>query len=101
MGSGGYFSLQSSIVAQIVGSHRVNQAIGVIELASSIGFLAGPISGGALLDAFGGPSAGAEAYKPAMVSHTTLLRDMGLMSCAHAVLGWRYNFRLGHSRSVD
>ncbi|KAJ9125077.1 hypothetical protein QFC22_000030 [Naganishia vaughanmartiniae] len=66
MGSGGYFSLQSSIVAQIVGSHRVNQAIGAIELASSIGFLAGPISGGALLDAFGGPSAGAEAYKPAM-----------------------------------
>ncbi|KAJ9127745.1 hypothetical protein QFC24_000028 [Naganishia onofrii] len=60
------FVVGSSIVAQIVGSHRVNQAIGVIELASSIGFLAGPISGGALLDAFGGPSAGAEAYKPAM-----------------------------------
>lgn len=33
-----------------------------------LGFLAGPVSGGALLDAFGGPEAGAEAYKPAMVS---------------------------------
>ncbi|GHJ89148.1 hypothetical protein NliqN6_5550 [Naganishia liquefaciens] len=66
MGSGGYFSLQSSIVAQIVGSHRVGPAIGAIELVSSIGFLAGPVSGGALLDAFGGPDAGAKAYKPAM-----------------------------------
>lgn len=37
MGSGGYFSLQSSIVAQIVGSHRVGAAIGAIELVSSIG----------------------------------------------------------------
>lgn len=37
MGSGGYFSLQSSIVAQIVGSHRVGPAIGAIELVSSIG----------------------------------------------------------------
>jgi predicted MFS family arabinose efflux permease len=37
MGSGGYFSLQSSIVAQIVGSHRVGTAIGAIELVSSIG----------------------------------------------------------------
>jgi hypothetical protein len=37
MGSGGYFSLQSSIVAQSVGSHRVGAAIGAIELVSSIG----------------------------------------------------------------
>lgn len=37
MGSGGYFSLQSPIVAQIVGSHRVGAAIGAIELVSSIG----------------------------------------------------------------
>ncbi|KAI5454814.1 hypothetical protein NCC49_003696 [Naganishia albida] len=66
MGSGGYFSLQSSIVAQIVGQHRVGAAIGAIELVSSIGFLAGPVSGGALLDAFGGPEVGASAYKPAM-----------------------------------
>ncbi|KAJ9104748.1 hypothetical protein QFC19_003889 [Naganishia cerealis] len=76
----------SSIVAQIVGSHRVNQAIGAIELVSSIGFLAGPISGGALLDAFGGPEAGAEAYKPAMylVGGTTFAQDKESLSTSIA-----------------
>ena len=39
-----------------------------LEVAGSFGFLAGPISAGALLDAFGGVEAGAKAYKPAIVS---------------------------------
>lgn len=44
MGSGGYFSLQSSIVGQIVGSHRVGPAIGAIELVSSIGQSSYPVN---------------------------------------------------------
>lgn len=49
-----------------------------------VGFLAGPVSGGALLDAFGGPEAGASAYKPAMVSITPFRRQF---SVADALFG--------------
>ena len=69
MGSGGFFSLQGSIVAQLVGSHRIDKAIGAIELVESVGFFAGPVTAGLLLDAFGGPEAGPAAYRPAMVSY--------------------------------
>jgi MFS family permease len=68
LGSGGFFSLQSSIVAQLIGSHRVSIGVGWLEVAMSFGNLAGPISAGALLDAFGGPSQGPGPYKPAIVS---------------------------------
>ena len=68
LGSGGFFSLQSSIVGQIIGSHRVRIGVGWLEVAMSFGNLAGPISAGALLDAFGGPGQGAGPYKPAIVS---------------------------------
>lgn len=68
MGSGGFFSLQCTITAQIVGAHRLDKALSVLELVVSAGFFAGPVSGGFLLDAFGGPSAGAKAYRPVMVS---------------------------------
>jgi MFS family permease len=67
LGSGGFFSLQSSIVAQIIGSHRVRIGIGWMEVAMSFGNLLGPITAGALLDAFGGTGQGAEPYKPAIV----------------------------------
>lgn len=66
MGSGGFFSLQGSIVGQLVGSHRIDKAIGIIELIESVGFFAGPVTAGLLLDAFGGPEAGPAAYRPAM-----------------------------------
>jgi len=66
LGSGGYFSLQSSIVAQVVGAHKINQGIGYIELSTSLGYLLGPITAGVLLDAFGGSEQGAKPYKPAM-----------------------------------
>jgi MFS family permease len=91
LGSGGYFSLQSSIVAQIVGTHKINQGIGYIELATSFGvslgrhfyipeevlityglpfdtfqYFLGPITAGILLDAFGGSDQGAKPYRPAM-----------------------------------
>lgn len=66
-GSGGFFSLQSSIVAQILGSHRLHSGVSWLEVAESFGYFAGPISAGALLDSFGGPDRGAKAYKPAMV----------------------------------
>lgn len=68
MGSGGFFSLQGSIVAELVGSHRIDKAISIIELVESVGFFAGPVTAGLLLDAFGGPEAGPAAYRPAMVS---------------------------------
>lgn len=68
MGSGGFFSLQSSIVSQILGNHRLGQGMGWLEVAESFGYFAGPISAGALLQAFGGPGQGAAPYRPAMVS---------------------------------
>lgn len=68
LGSGGFFALQSSIVAQIIGSHRLSIGVAWLEVAMSFGNLAGPISAGALLDAFGGPDKGAGPYKPAIVS---------------------------------
>jgi MFS family permease len=74
MGSGGFFSLQGSIVGQLVGSHRIDKAIGIIELIESVGFFAGPVTAGLLLDAFGGPEAGPAAYRPAMVSGRLLSR---------------------------
>jgi MFS family permease len=68
IGSGGFFALQSSVVAQVVGLHRLERGIGWLEIAASFGFLAGPISAGSLLDAFGGPSQGAGPYRPIIVS---------------------------------
>ena len=68
VGSGGFFALQSAIVSQILGSHRVNAGISWLEVSGSFGYLAGPISAGALLDAFGGADQGAGPYRPAMVS---------------------------------
>lgn len=68
LGSGGFFTLQSSIVGQIIGSHRVSIGVAWLEVAMSFGNLAGPISAGALLDAFGGSDQGAGPYKPAIVS---------------------------------
>jgi hypothetical protein len=68
MGSGGFFSLQSSIVSQILGSHRLGQGMGWLEVAESFGYFAGPVSAGALLQTFGGPGQGAAPYRPAMVS---------------------------------
>ena len=55
-------------MAQIVGSHRVRIGVGWLEVAMSFGNLAGPVSAGALLDAFGGTEQGAGPYKPAIVS---------------------------------
>jgi MFS family permease len=68
IGSGGFFALQSSVVAQVIGLHRLERGIGWLELAASFGFLAGPISAGALLDAFGGTTKGAAPYRPVIVS---------------------------------
>ena len=67
-GSGGFFALQSSVVSQTIGIHRLERGISWLEIAASFGFLAGPISAGALLDAFGGTSMGAEPYRPIIVS---------------------------------
>lgn len=78
MGSGGFFSLQCSITAQLVGSHRLDKALSAIEAIESIGLFAGPVSGGFLLDAFGGPTAGAKAYRPIMASRLVPFKTMGL-----------------------
>lgn len=67
IGSGGFFTLQSGIVSQILGLNRLQRGIGFLEIAGSFGFLAGPISAGALLDAFGGPDNGPGPYRPAIV----------------------------------
>jgi hypothetical protein len=64
-------------VAQLVGSHRIDKAIGAIELVESVGFFAGPVTAGLLLDAFGGPEAGPSAYRPAMVSRNMLGTAVG------------------------
>jgi MFS family permease len=72
IGSGGFFALQSAIISQILGSHRVNAGISWLEVGGSFGYLAGPVSAGALLDAFGGADQGAKPYRPAMVCETPL-----------------------------
>ena len=74
IGSGGFFALQSSVVAQVIGLHRLERGIGWLELAASFGFLAGPISAGALLDAFGGTTQGAGPYRPVIVSFSSIFR---------------------------
>jgi hypothetical protein len=56
------------VVARILGDHRVSRGIGWIEVAESFGYFAGPISAGALLDAFGGTDKGNGPYLPAIVS---------------------------------
>ena len=68
LGSGGFFSFQSSIVSQVLGSHRLGQGMGWLEVAESFGYFAGPVSAGALLQALGGPNVGAAQYRPAMLS---------------------------------
>ena len=71
-GSGGFFSLQTSVVGQILGSHRLHQGIAWLEVAESLGYFAGPISAGALLDASGDTQQGAGPYKPAIVGTSTV-----------------------------
>lgn len=68
LGSGGFFTLQASVVAQILGIHRLERGIGWLEISASFGFLAGPLSAGALLDAFGGTGGGSAPYRPVIVS---------------------------------
>jgi hypothetical protein len=67
-GSGGFFSLQSSVVGQVIGDHRIHSGVSWLEVAESFGYFAGPMSAGALLDAFGGVHQGAGPYLPAIVS---------------------------------
>lgn len=64
-------------------------------MAGSFGFLAGPISAGALLDAFGGVEAGAKAYKPAIVSVAEMLRDVAIGEGVVDVLirAWTWGIR--------
>ena len=51
-----------------------------MEIAASFGFLAGPISAGSLLDAFGGPTRGAQPYRPIIVRPLGTSRRLGLGS---------------------
>lgn len=108
IGSGGFFALQSAIVSQILGSHRVNAGISWLEVGGSFGYLAGPISAGALLDAFGGADDGAAPYRPAMVRHSSkvwVVCSRKLITCLTAsVLGRRLHRRrhlLGHQRAIE
>jgi hypothetical protein len=55
-----------------VGNHRLHLGVSWLEVAESFGYLAGPISAGALLEVFGGPKGGREAYLPAIVSVTDM-----------------------------
>jgi MFS family permease len=82
-GSGGFFSLQSSVVAQVIGNHRLTSGISWLEVAESFGYLVGPISAGALFDAFGGVDIGAGPFLPAIV-RSTLCPDL-----ANATSMWK------------
>ena len=90
-------------MAQIVGSHRVRIGVGWLEVAMSFGNLAGPVSAGALLDAFGGTEQGAGPYKPAIVSsdrHSGLNLQylVGATTAASAILV--ASIRLSTSRNI-
>lgn len=109
IGSGGFFALQSAIVSQILGSHRVNAGISWLEVGGSFGYLAGPISAGALLDAFGGADEGAAPYRPAMVSHAPSPVRVGsaqelIATSDPLVPGRRVHWRCnlpGHQRATE
>lgn len=90
IGSGGFFALQSAIVSQILGSHRVNAGISWLEVGGSFGYLAGPISAGALLDAFGGADDGAAPYRPAMVCRVPFLDSVcaGWLITYYSISTW-------------
>jgi hypothetical protein len=90
-------------VAQIVGSHRVRIGVGWLEVAMSFGNLAGPVSAGALLDAFGGTEQGAGPYKPAIVGDDwwpglNLQYLVGATTAASAILV--ASIRLSTSRNI-
>ena len=91
-------------MAQIVGSHRVRIGVGWLEVAMSFGNLAGPVSAGALLDAFGGTEQGAGPYKPAIVSFKLVNRAelfqylVGATTAASAILV--ASIRLSTSRNI-
>lgn len=74
-----------------------------MEVAMSFGNLAGPVSAGALLDAFGGTEQGAGPYKPAIVSNedwTSLICQylVGATTAASAILV--ASIRLSTSRNI-
>ncbi|GFZ49201.1 hypothetical protein JCM24511_06951 [Saitozyma sp. JCM 24511] len=77
-GSGGFFSLQSSVVGQVIGDHRIHSGVSWLEVAESFGYFAGPMSAGALLDAFGGVHQGAGPYLPAIIQHESFDLAEGL-----------------------
>lgn len=65
----------------------------------SFGNLAGPISAGALLDAFGGPNQGAGPYKPAIVSSIAQFQ-MLITDIIVLVFGWSDDRNISYTRCI-
>ncbi|KAF2099591.1 putative monocarboxylate transporter [Rhizodiscina lignyota] len=64
--NGGFFSLTPTVVASLFGSARVSVAMGMIVTGWTGGYLLGAPIAGYILNAYGGQSAGFEAYRPAI-----------------------------------
>lgn len=64
--NGGFFSLMPTVVGNVFGSARVSIAMGMVVSGWAGGYLMGAPIAGYILNAYGGQSAGFEAYRPAI-----------------------------------
>jgi MFS family permease len=64
--NGGFFATMPTVVGNVFGSARVSLVMGMIVTGWTGGYLMGAPIAGYLLNAYGGQSAGFEAYRPAI-----------------------------------
>jgi len=64
--NGGFFAIMPTVVGNMFGSQRLAVAIGMIVTAWAGGYLMGAPIAGYILEAYGGPDAGSQAFRPAI-----------------------------------
>lgn len=64
--NGGFFAVMPTVVGNVFGSARVTTAMSLVVTSWMGGYLMGSPIAGYLLDAYGGPDSGLQAYRPAM-----------------------------------
>ena len=65
--NGGFFAIMPTVVGNVFGSARVSVAMGMIVTGWTRGYLMGAPIAGYILNAYGGQTAGFEAYRPAIL----------------------------------
>lgn len=77
--NGGFFATMPTVVGNVFGSARVSVAMGVVVTSWSAGYLLGSPIAGYLLDAYGGPDKGLQAYRPAMFYAGSMAAGAGIL----------------------